>query len=92
MSKGKFNHIPSKSKIQTINISDLASLSLKDIDKKTLYENNLIKHTKYPVKVLGNGNLKVKLNIQAAAFTNSAKSKIEAAGGTCETFDYKKVD
>jgi large subunit ribosomal protein L15 len=34
--------------------------------------------------VLGNGDLKVKLTVQAAAFTASARTKIEAAGGSCE--------
>jgi large subunit ribosomal protein L15 len=34
--------------------------------------------------VLGNGDLAVKLTVQAAAFTASAREKIEAAGGTCE--------
>jgi large subunit ribosomal protein L15 len=34
--------------------------------------------------VLGTGDLKVKLTVQAAAFTASAREKIEAAGGTCE--------
>ena len=41
------------------------------------------KHSKL-FKILGNGELKVKLTVQAAAFTASARSKIEAAGGTCE--------
>jgi len=36
------------------------------------------------LKVLGNGTLKVKLTVQASAFTVSAKAKIEGAGGTCE--------
>jgi large subunit ribosomal protein L15 len=34
--------------------------------------------------VLGNGDLKVKLTVQAAAFTASARQKIEAAGGSCD--------
>jgi large subunit ribosomal protein L15 len=37
-----------------------------------------------PLKVLGDGDLSVKLTVKAAAFTQGAKSKIEAAGGTCE--------
>ena len=36
------------------------------------------------VKVLGRGELTKKLTVKAAAFTEGAKSKIEAAGGTCE--------
>ena len=37
-----------------------------------------------PLKVLGNGELNVALNVKAAAFTTSARSKIEEAGGSCE--------
>ena len=37
------------------------------------------------VKILGNGNLTKSLTIEACMFSNSAKSKIEAAGGTCKS-------
>ena len=37
-----------------------------------------------PVKVLGNGELKVKLTVRANAFSASAKAKIEQAGGKAE--------
>ncbi len=37
-----------------------------------------------PVKVLGNGDLKVKLTVRANAFSASAKAKIEQAGGKAE--------
>jgi large subunit ribosomal protein L15 len=36
------------------------------------------------LKILGNGEISVALNVKAAAFTGSARSKIEAAGGSCE--------
>ena len=38
----------------------------------------------YGLKVLGNGNLTKKLNVQAAKFTDGAAQKITAAGGTIE--------
>jgi len=37
------------------------------------------------VKVLGNGTLDKKLTVKVSAFSATAKEKIEAAGGTCET-------
>ena len=38
--------------------------------------------------MLGNGELTAKkLTVQASAFTASARTKIEAAGGTCDTLD-----
>ena len=53
----------------------------------SLVKSGVVTSPKYPLKVLGNGVIKVKLIVQAAAFTRSARSKIEAAGGTCEVFD-----
>ena len=44
----------------------------------------LVKKTLDGVKVLGNGELTKKLTVQAAAFSASAKEKIEAAGGKVE--------
>lgn len=37
-----------------------------------------------PVKILGGGELKKKLTVQADAFSKSARERIEAAGGSCE--------
>ena len=44
---------------------------------------------KYPLKILGNGKINVKLTVQAHAFTKVAKQKIEKAGGTCELINIK---
>ena len=52
-----------------------------------LVKQGLITSPKHPLKILGNGNLTVKLTIQASAFTSSARTKIEAAGGKCEILD-----
>ena len=38
----------------------------------------------YGVKILGNGELTKKLTVNAAAFSETAKQKIEAAGGKTE--------
>lgn len=40
-----------------------------------------------PLKVLGDGEITVPLTVQASAFTATARSKIEAAGGSCEVLD-----
>ena len=84
MGKGKFNHLTSKSDVQIINISDLESLKIKNIDKKALYKNRLIKNINYPVKVLGNGELEKSINVNVEFFSVSAKDKIEKAGGKAE--------
>ena len=47
-------------------------------------ETGIIKNPQDGVKILGNGELTKKLNVKANAFSETAKSKIEAVGGTCE--------
>jgi large subunit ribosomal protein L15 len=42
----------------------------------------VVRSSRIPVKVLGNGDLTAKLNVSAAKFTETAKDKIEQAGGT----------
>ena len=54
------------------------------IGKKELLESGVLSKCKYGVKILGNGDLSKKLTIQASAFSESAKQKIEAAGGKAE--------
>ena len=54
------------------------------VNLDSLVKDGLVTSPKHPLKVLGNGDLKAKLTVQAAAFTASARSKIEAAGGSCQ--------
>ena len=49
-----------------------------------LIEKGIVKKTLDGVKILGNGEISKKLTVQANAFSDSAKSKIEAAGGKAE--------
>ena len=62
-------------------LNDLKDGSKVDLD--SLVKEGLITSPKYPLKILGNGSLSTKLTVEAAAFTSSAKQKIEAAGGSC---------
>lgn len=54
------------------------------VDVKTLLEMNIIKNTLDGVKILGNGEINKKLTVKVNAYSEAAKQKIEAAGGTCE--------
>ena len=54
------------------------------VDAAALIEMGIIDSCKYGLKVIANGNLTRKLTVQAAAFSESAKAKIEAAGGKAE--------
>jgi large subunit ribosomal protein L15 len=72
---------------KAINLSTLQTLAEKEninsIDIQSLMDAGFIgKNDK--VKILGNGELSLKLDIKAHAFSESAKSKIEALAGTTE--------
>lgn len=54
------------------------------VDVETLCTMGVIKDLKSGLKILGGGELTKKLNVKANAFSESARQKIEAAGGTCE--------
>ena len=55
-----------------------------EVTPETLVAAGIIKNTRDGVKLLGNGSLTKKFNIKYIAVSESAKAKIEAAGGTCE--------
>ena len=68
-----------------INVAKLADLKAgSTVNLDSLVKDGLVTSPKHPLKVLGNGDLTVKLTIQASAFTASARTKIESAGGSCE--------
>jgi len=54
------------------------------VDRQALQTKGLVGKTKQPLKILGNGEITKKLTITADKFSAAAKSKIEAAGGTCQ--------
>ena len=69
---------------QQINLAALDRFeSGTEVTPDTLKAAGLLKHLREPVKVLGNGDLSKKLTVSAHKFSEAAKSKIEAAGGTC---------
>jgi large subunit ribosomal protein L15 len=69
----------------TINVEKLSSLPANtEVNATSLQENGILTAVQGPLKILGDGELNVALTVQAAAFTGTARSKIEAAGGSCE--------
>ena len=54
------------------------------VNTEALLNAGIIKKAPYGVKILGNGKIEKSLTVQVAAFSESAKAKIEAAGGTAE--------
>ncbi|WP_019508905.1 50S ribosomal protein L15 [Pleurocapsa sp. PCC 7319] len=83
----KLKHFPlvNQKYYTTINVKALGSLPAKtEVTLNSLLEDGIVTNNDGPLKILGDGELKVALNVKAAAFTKSATEKIEAAGGTCE--------
>lgn len=66
---------------QVVNLFQLEGFK-GEITPETLAAAGLVSSTRHPVKVLGDGEVEGALNITAHAFSASARSKIEAAGGT----------
>ena len=82
--KRGFTNINSK-EIVGINVSALERVENDSVvSVETLLETGVIKNPQDGVKILGNGELTKKLVVKANAFSEGAKAKIEAVGGTCE--------
>ena len=75
-----FNN-PFRVEYQAINLDTIAESGLSDVSPETLYANGLIGKGAL-VKVLGRGTISGAVTVTAHAFSASAKSAIEAAGGT----------
>ena len=73
---------------ETVNVGRLAELEIDGpITPAVLEEVGLIRSAKFPVKILGNGEVTGSLNIQAHGFSKSAQEMIEQAGGTVEVLE-----
>ena len=82
--KRGFNNIFAKN-IVSVNVGTLNKFEDGAVvDTKALVEAGIVKNSFDGVKVLGNGNITKKLTVQVSAFSESAKAKIEAAGGKAE--------
>lgn len=68
-----------------INVSALSVLAANsEVTLESLIESGIVTTNDGPLKILGDGELTVALNVRAAAFTKSARAKIESAKGTCK--------
>jgi len=82
--KRGFNNIFAKP-LTAINISALNRFADgSTVDAAELLESGVLTKCEYGVKILGSGTLNKKLTVRAAAFSESAKQKIEEAGGKAE--------
>ena len=70
-----------KKTFQVVNVGDLDGIGGSQVSPESLVEARVIRKKNVPLKILGNGDIKKKLEVSAHAFSKSAKEKIEAAGG-----------
>jgi large subunit ribosomal protein L15 len=78
-----------RTKTQPVNVSDLEERfdAGAEVTPESLKEKGLAKRSD-PVKILARGDISKKLTVRAHGFSATAKEKIEAAGGTCETLEH----
>lgn len=73
---------------ETVNVGRIVELEIEGpITPEVLAEHGLIRSTRFPVKILGNGDVSGKLTVKAQAFSKSAREMIEQAGGTVEVLE-----
>lgn len=79
---------PFKVEYQPVNLEKLVAFVSKhnlvdqSITPELLYEKKVVGSKNKPIKILGDGEVNVKLNITVHAISQSARQKIESAGGT----------
>ncbi len=87
-----FSNYPFKKEYACINVSDIEAKYSdgETVNKETLVAKNLLKSVKLPVKILGDGDLTKKVTVAVDKVSESAKAKIEKAGGSVTTDEKKE--
>lgn len=83
----KLKHFPvvNRKVFTVVNVRSLESLTPDtEVSLASLMDAGIVTTNDGPLKILGDGDVSKSLTVKAAAFTRSAREKIEAAGGTCE--------
>jgi large subunit ribosomal protein L15 len=82
--KRGFNN-PFRKEFAIVNLEDLNSFAEgTEVTPEALMESGIVKSPKDGIKILGNGEITVKLTVKANKFSQSAVEKIQAAGGQTE--------
>jgi large subunit ribosomal protein L15 len=69
---------------RVLNLRDIEVCGLDEVTPEALLENGIIKSVEDGLKILGTGELTRAVKVKANAFSESARKKIEGAGGTAE--------
>ena len=76
---------PFRTEYAIVNLKSFAQWTgTETITPQVMVDAGLVKRKKLPIKILGNGELKKSLVVQAHKFSKSAEAKIQAAGGRVE--------
>lgn len=82
--KRGFNN-PFRKEYAVVNIEDLNKFAAgTEVTPEVLFEAGIVKNPKDGIKILGNGDITVQLNVKANKFSQAAVEKIQAAGGQTE--------
>jgi large subunit ribosomal protein L15 len=75
---------PNKKVYGAINVGDLEQIEASEVGPEDLHSAGLVHKRDKLIKVLGNGDITKSMTVRAHAFSASARTKIEGAGGTVE--------
>ncbi|MBP2002652.1 large subunit ribosomal protein L15 [Paenibacillus shirakamiensis] len=76
---------PTRKEYAIVNIEELNKFAADtEVTPELLFEQGIVKNAKSGIKILGNGDVTVKVSVKANKFSQSAVEKIEAAGGKTE--------
>ena len=89
--KRGFNNI-FRTEYAIVNVAALERLEGDSFDPQSLLAAGVIHKLKDGLKILGSGDLKRKITVKAHVFSESAKQKIEAAGGKVEVIEKRPAD
>lgn len=91
-------HSPFKKEYQILNVDTLEKLAADGkmpngvVTPEVLVKLGAVKKMDMPIKVLGNGELKTKLDVSAHAFSKPAIQKIETVGGKAQTISVSRKE
>ena len=79
--KRGFSNYGFRKEVQIVNLERISTLGLDKVNPEILFEKGVVKHANITVKILGNGNIEVPVEVTAHMFSKSAIEKLEKAGG-----------
>ena len=70
-----------RKEVQIVNLERISALGLDKVNPEILFDKGVVKHANITVKILGNGNIELPVEVTAHMFSKSAIEKLEKAGG-----------